>query len=265
MVKYYLLISSFVFSSSALAQMGASEAGKSAGDSQGMAQMASQLMGAMLMPTCAQQPPPPTCPMGLMAMAQAGSLGGTKKGAYNAGQIMQAGQSGTPDTLAGPGGALEGGVARPDTSAARKELKKMGYELSADGAQLTLPNGKTIPSASFATDAGMSAAGFSEAQISDAKVKLAEAQAKVSSKLKSLEGGSEGGGGGSGLKTGGGLGSSMVYHFGSSRKKDRSAPNLSGMSKNFGNDKIGVAGDNIFEMITRRYKSQDDSNLFFKN
>ena len=163
------------------------------------------------------------------------------------------------------GGSLSG-HAGSNVAGAKAELAKLGYSLSADNSKLKLPNGKTIPTGSFGTAGGMSAAGFSEGQISDALAKMSEVQGKISAKLKTgvLEGGGEGGGGGGGLAgSRGGGGGSYVFRMGGAKKK--TDPSVSGMTKNFGGDKIGVAGDDIFEMITRRYKTHDQANSFFKN
>jgi hypothetical protein len=249
----------------------AADAADQASKSQSGAQMASQMMGAALMPTCAMQPMPPTCPMGILSMIQAGMLGGSSKGAANAAAAMSSGSgvgasANAIDTAPTAGGSLDGGSGS-SVASGKAELAKLGYSLSDDNTKMTLPNGKTIPTGSFATSSGMSAAGFSEGQIQDALGKMAEVQGKIAAKLKSgvLDGGGEGGGGGGAgslTNSSGGSGSSYVFRMGG---KKAGAPNVSGMTKNFGDAKIGVAGDDIFEMITRRYKSQDQGNGFFKN
>lgn len=265
-----ILVATFgLLLSSTNAFAGAADAADSASQSQSGAQMASQMMGAALTPTCAMQPMPPTCPMGILSMIQAGMLGGSSKGAKDAAVATSVGSGSTStltDTAAPTAGGSLSSSSGSSVSAAKAELAKLGYSLSADGSQLTTPNGKTMATGSFGTSAGMSAAGFSEGQIRDAQAKIADAQAKISAKLKGvIDGGGDGGGGGGGNGLGGshGGGGNLVYHIGGVRKKVD--PNVSGMTKNFGGDKIGVAGDDIFEMITRRYKVNDQANTFFKN
>jgi hypothetical protein len=46
--------------------------------------------------------------------------------------------------------------------------------------------------------------------------------------------------------------------------KEKIEPSVAGMSKKFGGENIGVSGDNIFQMVNRRYKSQDERNGFLR-
>jgi hypothetical protein len=57
----------------------------------------------------------------------------------------------------------------------------------------------------------------------------------------------------------GGVGNKFAK-VGGDDKKDK----LSGLSKRVGDDQIGVAADNIWEMVTRRYRDRDAQNNFIK-
>ena len=118
----------------------------------------------------------------------------------------------------------------------------------------------------MSSEGGMASAGLNASQIAQAKAALADARAaalalKKNASLSVDEGGGGGGGGGSSGRDK--KDSANSYSFGGPSRRGK--PNLSGMTKNFGGEKIGVSGDDIFEMITRRYKSQDASNLFIRN
>jgi hypothetical protein len=149
-----------------------------------------------------------------------------------------------------------------------------GIEVSDDGQSVKLPNGKTIPSSAMNSAEGMRNAGFSSAEIASAESALSDLQknaASIQSKVAALTN-DVGGGGGGGLSSrgsdgGSGYGSSDASLYGKllglKAKSDKSA--VSGMSKKFGNDNIGVAGDDIFEMVSRRYQSKDKVDTFLKN
>ena len=93
--------------------------------------------------------------------------------------------------------------------------------------------------------------------------KLADAKATAASKFKlaSLDAGGDGGGGG-GYVPSARAETNFVFDMG---RKTSAAPKVSGMTKNFGGERIGVAGDDIFQMITRQYRSQDNADGFFRH
>jgi hypothetical protein len=147
-------------------------------------------------------------------------------------------------------------------------LKAAGVSISPDGKTVNLPGGKSIPTSMFGSEASMKAAGVSDADLSAAKALAAKTQASLSAKLgKAMEAADVGGGGGGGYGAGSGRdrgdGNINLKMPGMNAPKDRGT-NVSGMSKTFGSDRIGVAGDDIFQMINRRYKSRDEANAFLK-
>ena len=152
-----------------------------------------------------------------------------------------------------------------------------GIKISPDGETVTLPNGKKIASSSLGSAAGMKAAGFGNAEIASVG-KFMDDQAKrasaTSSKVSSLTNDQGGGGGGGGFGGAGGSGGAGEVGSGGGgydpygRMKGAGGKNdkgVAGMSKKLGSDNIGVSGDNIFEMVHRRYDARDKANAFLKN
>jgi hypothetical protein len=157
------------------------------------------------------------------------------------------------------------------------DLKKSGYTVSADGKTVTYPNGKKVSTSTFGSPAAMSAAGFSDSQISDMQNALDQANKAADAKFKSIASLTNdvgGGGGGAGSSGGGGgdTASGGDYGGGGAFKdpfgkngKGRAGAGVAGMSKKLGDDNIGVAGDDIFQMITRRYQARDKADNFIKD
>lgn len=152
-----------------------------------------------------------------------------------------------------------------------------GFAISKDGSTVTVPGGKQTPTGSFGSSDSMKNAGFGASDIAnyDSALKEAAKSGEYKSKLASLtnaDGGSGGGGGGSGAGAGSGSGDgsdgsgsgydSLGRKLGLNGKGDKG---LAGMSKKLGTDNIGVSGDNIFEMVHRRYEAKDKANAFIKN
>lgn len=165
--------------------------------------------------------------------------------------------------------------AEAEYAAVVAQMQQAGVTVSPDGSTITTPDGKSVPTSALGSAAAMSAAGFSDAQIESANTALEKAKQAAEPKLKALarliEDG--GGGGAAGARRGAvpsGEGSSGVYDpfkglFGSDKtRKSAKEPVVSGMSKRLGSDNIGVAGDNIFEMVTRRYQARDKAASFLK-
>lgn len=153
-------------------------------------------------------------------------------------------------------------------------VKNSGIQVSEDGQSVKLPNGKTISSSAMSSAEGMRNAGFSNADIASAESALSDLQknaASMQSKVAALTNDVGGGGGGGSLGSrgsdgGSGYGSGDASLYGKlGLKGNANKSNVSGMSKKFGNDNIGVAGDDIFEMVSRRYQSKDKVDTFLKN
>jgi hypothetical protein len=147
------------------------------------------------------------------------------------------------------------------------QLAAAGYTVSPNGTSITTPQGQTVPTSSLGSNAGLNALGFSDDQIAAATA----AGAKAADKLKKDLGLDDGGGGGGG---GGGSGgntrstaSASGPNFSSLFGKDKKAvgpKSMAGMTKQLANDRIGAAGDDIFQMISRQYIKRDQGNEFLK-
>ncbi len=240
-------------------------------------QMASVIMAAAFAARCSSWNPG-ACVMAALAAAQAAAAGKAGSGAlYTASLQSQGVNNGT--TVGGVDTNSRGVDAQLEQI--RAELGKKGVEVSPDGKTISLPDGKTVPfDASSVTPEGMASNGFTADQISAAQSALAEAQEKAakyaassagSDKAKlggglegDLGGGAGGGSVGSGGYTGGSF-ASKTYVVRRGASTGKGAANLSGMTKNFGTDKIGVSADHIFEMVSRRYKAKEASNTFISN
>lgn len=173
----------------------------------------------------------------------------------------------------GPGGGLPAQV-QQDLQAAKAALASSGASMTADGKGVKLPNGKTVPLSSLGSADGMRSAGFLDSEIGAAQDALKKAQAAAMAKYKNANalaaggGGGGGGGGAAGRHGSGAGGDEVVYQFQGKfpwEKDKQGGTSISGMSKRLGDDKIGVAGDNIFEMISRRYKARDAAQTFLKH
>ena len=114
----------------------------------------------------------------------------------------------------------------------------------------------------------MKAAGFSDAQIEEMMNAQKAMAAKANDKIKAISMAVEGGagGGGAGAPTGGGSASGRGGYGGYNFRmpgQGGAKPKVSGLSKQLGNDKIGLAGDDIFEMIHIRYDARDKAGNFY--
>jgi len=155
------------------------------------------------------------------------------------------------------------------------KLEKMGIYDPKNGTVKI--NDKTYKASDFASAESMAAAGFPKGMIAGAMQANADAEKKAIAKMSKIgastaengyaEGGSGAGdtsgssdsGGGSSVAggTAGGAGSAGKGALG----RDPAAFN--GMSKNFNGNPIGVAADDIFNMMTRRYKFKGNQDTFF--
>lgn len=139
---------------------------------------------------------------------------------------------------------------------------------------ITTPDGKTYDSNQLTDKAAMAKAGFSDSAIDAA---LAANSAFEKAAIKKMGGAdtvgigaataengfSDGGGGGAKY----GSASSMDQRSGGGyADKSRNPANtnkIAGLTKNFNGERIGVAAENIFNMMTRRYKTKEKQDAFF--
>jgi hypothetical protein len=143
---------------------------------------------------------------------------------------------------------------------------------------LTTSKGKTLPASAFSSPSAMAAAGIPQnvidAAVASEKAIAAEATKKAE-KYKVAGGSSEeagggGGGGGWGSAGGGADGSgagdgagSGLGGKGAGLGMGKDPTSLAGMQKNYNGEAIGVSGDSIFRMMTRRYKVKESQRSFY--
>lgn len=146
-------------------------------------------------------------------------------------------------------------------------LSKVGAKLDPKTGKVTFPNGTTLGADQLGNPNAMSQAGVTPTQMKNIQMQLSDLEKAALAKAgaaATAENGFEGGGGGGSATTVasddangmGGLG-------GAGKDRDPAAASVAGMTKNFNGELIGVAGDDIFQMMARRYrqKSKEDSFL----
>jgi hypothetical protein len=193
----------------------------------------------------------------------------------------------TGSDVANPGGA---GGYDPSAVAKSEEVKKgkalidsmSGTEIgpgkpfvyNPKAQTITTSKGNTYKLSDFSSPGAMAAAGMSkaviDAAISSQKEIITEAT-KNAEKYKIAQGpsleesGSGGGGWGSGSSAATASGDATGAGLGGAGKLgiDRDPAQLAGMQKNYNGEPIGVAGDSIFKMMTRRYKVKESQRSFY--
>ncbi len=236
---------------------GSASAATAAQGSDNTAMMSAAMMAAAMATQCGPKNPM-ACVMAALSALQAAAAGAAGAGSgqssgANSTTSTSALTSTTPTNLVGSGGTGE------TLSQVKSQLAAAGAPMSADNSQITLPDGTSVPlNSSTSSDSSLAAAGFSADQIAKGRADLAAAAASLG--LKAGSPAPDAGGGAAGFG-----GTYVPPKVAAADVKPRAKPNLSGLTKNLGNDKIGVSADDIFEMITRRYQSKDASGTFIKN
>ena len=181
------------------------------------------------------------------------------------------------------GGAGTGTTTLPDgstVSTVDRDIRRIndrlagaGVVISDDGRTMTTKDGRKFDLSKGADGSkeGLLAMGLtaSEAAQAEAAGKAFSAQAAKKIAALSADGGGGGGGGGRNPAGDAGAGGAGAYGMGGwgndPRNKKRAPAKVSGLTRKLGDDTIGVSGDNIFEMVTRRYKARDQVNNFLKD
>lgn len=151
----------------------------------------------------------------------------------------------------------------------QKILKSKGIDVDPRTGIVKTADGKTVNPSDFSS--------LSAALGEDEAVKLMEEVATMEknaiAKLDQVKpsalagGGFEGGGGGGDLGSGagfedGGGAAGALGAVAAQGKNTRKPAQLSGLSKNFNGDPIGVAADSIFDMMSRRYQLKHNQKTF---
>lgn len=206
-----------------------------------------------------------------------GGSGGTDQwgnpidtGVGGVGDTGGTGATGAGGTGIGLGSTIPQVVAR-DIAQAKNALDRSGVKISPDGKTMTTPDGRKFDlSRGAGSSDDLLAMGLTQAE---ANLAMADGRAiakKANEKYKQmaqLPGAGGGGGGGRAVAAeGGGDPFAGFDPFARERAaRNRKKAKVSGLTKKLGSDNIGVAGDDIFEMVTRRYKARDEQNAFLKD
>jgi hypothetical protein len=149
-----------------------------------------------------------------------------------------------------------------------------GFTYDPKTGTVTTASGKTLKSGDVNSASAMAAAGIPKSAIdtigSMEKDILAKAEKKVSKfavAASSSEESSSGGGGGGGFDSSTSSADGDLSYGGPAGRIaglgiDRDPAQVAGMQKNYNGDPIGVAGDSIFKMMTRRYKTKEAQSSF---
>ncbi len=279
----------------------ASDSGSKASKKQDMTAVLNIAAGAMYGGICASSCPKGggcwACPMVPMALSAASSLKSASGKSSAAGRDMAAydpslgyGPEGVGDQWkidpltgqqipigAGAGGGSAGGsmeIAK-GIQDLQNQLSKVGVKISPDGKTVTTPDGRTFNignSDGSGSKADLMAMGLTASEADAAMAtasKFAKDNASKFAQMKQLDGGAGGGAGARSPASADGAGGAGGYSSAWDRDlrnpKVRNKISVSGLTKKFGDDTIGVSGDNIFEMVTRRYKARDQKNDFLKD
>lgn len=257
------------------ASQGASGSNGSAGQ---IAQMVGQGLltaGTAMMPGCVASKCS-CCPaaaamigMGILGLLQAGKnkdssgqnagVAGTAQGYgsspyvddYNTGGSLTPSADGVPTTV----------------TKAMADVAKVGVKYDPKTGTITLPNGKTMNTGDLTNKDAMSNAGVSSGEFAKAMAMAASLEKTAADKVEKMGAhtaamGFAEGGGGAGNNSN--RSDSEASGSGGDRKPADAKASVVGMRKGYNGDMIGVAGDTIFGMMSRRYmqKSQEQGFLF---
>lgn len=258
-------------------------------DSQNTGMMINLAAGATFTGICATKYGSWACPLAAMSFLQAAhdmaaaddsdqvaNMTDTYEGLGGTGEIPGGGNYNgnpyNPEPGTGGGGS-ETTFANPNTEL--NKLAKMGYKVNPKKGTVTTPNGE-IPMSAFNSASDMAEAGYDESSIAAAQSAIkkvnADALAKYGDKAKVVAMGvsSRGGGGGGygeaddGAFDGGDPMAAYLASLKNKMRKNRGPASVAGMKRMAGGEPIGVAMDNIFEMVHRRYQKKRRANIFIE-
>lgn len=244
--------------------------GNKASNSQNMGMMAGLLgaafSGGMAAMTCSQKPPSPSCPLWIAgavasALVAAAMSGAKDKSDQTVTDVTSGGgatPTPTPTDISKTPEMIE--TTRNLTSA----TQATGIQANTKTGAIRLPDGRTFNAADIGNPAALAAAGLSSSEIAafqdHAKKALKEGERQAKARgLDATEGAN-----GEGLGTSGGRASASsdpTVGGGSSGALARDPANTAGLTRDFNGDRIGVASDNIFGLINRRYSHVAGQNM----
>lgn len=242
------------------------------------AQMANIAAAMALLPACMAKPPNPmACAMMAMALMQAGkdsqnagdagltSFSAAPVGGFDDSEFGTSSLGSEAENVRG-GSGLTAGQER-DLETAKSILAENGFSLD-DNGNLSGPGGN-IPSSALANPSSLSDFGLSSDDIEGAKKALGIAK-DAASKYKdiALKSGGGGGGGSDGKSAPlppldfPEMGDFALKDHSNSLKKQVKGNRYAGFSRSLAGDRIGVAGDDIFNMVQRRYRAKKKARYF---
>jgi hypothetical protein len=215
---------------------------------------------------------------GILSLKQAKENASKASDAYNTASDTNAYGTGSYDST-GTGTSTDystvGSNYIKQAEAGLANLKAAGV-VNSSATKVTSPDGKTYSTSDMASSAAMTSAGIPQAAIDAAQATNDKIAQKAMEKVKigaltKVSGYDEGGsGGGSRSPSNEGSGGGYPGYPGagggarSASLLDKDPSKLvSGMSKNYNGEPIGVAADSIFLMMSRRYKVKESQDSFF--
>ena len=215
--------------------------------------------------------------MGMQNMMQSGAQG--KSGGQAAGAVYSTDvgldNAGYDPNAANPlAGDPE--IKAGNDFAASVAAGKAGFTYDPKTNSVTTAKGNTIKGSDLGNSAALAASGVPQSAIDMMKSMENDVLAKAQKKVDKLgintnvasgeeSGGGMGGAGGAGSGSGHGDGNpygAMAGGRGAGLGIDRDPAQVAGMQKNYNGEPIGVSGDSIFRMMTRRYKVKENQSTF---
>ncbi len=146
------------------------------------------------------------------------------------------------------------------------KIKETGYKIDLENKKIIDPNGKET-SFSAANDMISNGTGLSDSEHSAVKKALLTAQGKLNSKYRvsAVKFDSGGAGGNSSFKFEPVETSDPFADYFKRRQELRKPASVSGFTRIIQGEAIGVNGENIFDMIHRRYQEKRKKNIFNEN
>lgn len=140
-----------------------------------------------------------------------------------------------------------------------KDLKERGYTYNPKTNSVDMPGGRSVPASTFSSAEGLRSLGASD----DLIASIEQADKKANNNYGSF-GYDDGGGGGLRVKKAKGYDDGKGFDMNAYLKsmmdqKNQAGRDVSGLQKQNGSDSIGVAQDDLFKMIHRRYEAQSPS------
>ncbi len=200
---------------------------------------------------------------------QMSSAGGSRDTA-NAAGFRGVDYQGNPYEIDTPDGTTTVDDLLNKANAALNNAKKNGITIDPKTGKATLPNGKVVDPSALGSAAGVAGAfGISEAEAQKALDQANKKNSAILAKYGDLDKYklSFAGGGGGGAGDGGGRGPAsegFKFNFGGGGNRKPAQAKVAGLQKIVGGATVGVASDDIFQMVKRKYEEKNKTDFFAK-